>query len=406
MDQPLITIRRVGAWSCFLGSSWTWVIGMLFPILLLRDYGPWGWIVFAVPNVLGAMAMGLVLHRQGLAQRILDRHKVACGVFSNFTFVFHVLVLCWVSAALLGWVSVVIILILVPAARLLNIGSIFKKRRILITGIIVTLVSWWLFYLGSGKPTAWQGVAWDAPTRLTSTELLWFIPAAVMGFGLCPYLDRTFYRARISLSGRAGSLAFVLGFGVVFLSMILFALMYSGVARPIFEFQLRNMVNDAIPASWLAPLCAFVLVQAVFTMVLHEDHGEQRPPRREIWGTLGIAAAALGGVLILRYRLMPESWLGGLTPFEVGYRVFLLAYGVLFPAYVWLCMLPTLRGSVAIHKSGWVALVAAFVALPMAYASFVLATGVWVLGVLLVMLVARGYVEWLGIQSEKQKAVV
>ena len=47
-------------WGVFLGCSWTWIIGMVFPALLLRDYGLYGWFVFATPNVLGAAAMGLV----------------------------------------------------------------------------------------------------------------------------------------------------------------------------------------------------------------------------------------------------------------------------------------------------------------------------------------------------------
>ena len=44
-------------WALFLGVSWTWVIGMFLPVLLVRDYGMLGWIVFAVPNVVGAAAM-------------------------------------------------------------------------------------------------------------------------------------------------------------------------------------------------------------------------------------------------------------------------------------------------------------------------------------------------------------
>src|SRR4051812_22981962 len=41
-------------WAIFLGVSWTWVIGMFLPVLLVRDYGLLGWVVFAIPNVIGA----------------------------------------------------------------------------------------------------------------------------------------------------------------------------------------------------------------------------------------------------------------------------------------------------------------------------------------------------------------
>ncbi|HTL30770.1 MAG TPA: hypothetical protein VL282_16180, partial [Tepidisphaeraceae bacterium] len=34
-------------WAIYLGMSWTWCIGMFLPVLLVRDYGFWGWLVFA-----------------------------------------------------------------------------------------------------------------------------------------------------------------------------------------------------------------------------------------------------------------------------------------------------------------------------------------------------------------------
>src|SRR6266404_3216610 len=56
------TLNWLG-WAVFLAVSWTWCIGMFLPVLLVRDYGLWGWIVFAVPNMIGAAAMGWVMHR-------------------------------------------------------------------------------------------------------------------------------------------------------------------------------------------------------------------------------------------------------------------------------------------------------------------------------------------------------
>lgn len=382
-----------------MGSSWTWVIGMLFPILLVRDFGLWGWIVFAVPNVLGAMAMGFVIHSPAHAERVVQEHKTMFGVFSNFTFVFHVMVLCWVSAALLGWISVVLVLLLVPIARLLNLRSSHKTRRILTAAVMVTLVSWVLFAISATKETAWLGVGFDTPTRLSTMDLLLFVPASVLGFVFCPYLDRTFFRAHRALPGDSGRWGFALGFGVVFFSMIIFALMYSGVMRPIFEFTMRNSIDDAIPSSWLWPVATFVLLQAVFTMTIHEDHDEDEPPRREVLGILAIAFLALIGVLLLRYRLWPVSLMGGLTPFEVGYRVFLLGYGVVFPAYVWLCMLPTRWGRLDLEWKVWVWVCAVILALPMGYASFVMAHSWWIVGVVAVFVAARGVIEWMSLPN-------
>ncbi|MDB5302268.1 MAG: hypothetical protein JWO87_3931, partial [Phycisphaerales bacterium] len=43
-------------WGAFLACSWTWCIGMFLPVLLVRDFGEMGWLVFAAPNVVGAAA--------------------------------------------------------------------------------------------------------------------------------------------------------------------------------------------------------------------------------------------------------------------------------------------------------------------------------------------------------------
>ena len=43
-------------WAIYLGASWTWCIGMFLPVLLVREYGAWAWVVFAVPNVISCAA--------------------------------------------------------------------------------------------------------------------------------------------------------------------------------------------------------------------------------------------------------------------------------------------------------------------------------------------------------------
>ncbi len=61
---------------------------MFLPALLLRDYGWWGFVVFAVPNVVGAAAMGWVL-RPGASEAILARHRPMCEAFSLATIAFQ-----------------------------------------------------------------------------------------------------------------------------------------------------------------------------------------------------------------------------------------------------------------------------------------------------------------------------
>src|SRR3954471_24793497 len=59
--KPTLPFFSALNWAAFLGASWTWCIGMFLPVLLIRDYGPSMWWAFAVPNVIGAAAMGWIL---------------------------------------------------------------------------------------------------------------------------------------------------------------------------------------------------------------------------------------------------------------------------------------------------------------------------------------------------------
>src|SRR6184192_2117105 len=76
------------SWAIYLGMSWTWCIGMFLPVLLVRDFDIWGWVVFAVPNVVGAAAMGWVLSRQG-SYNISHHHQAAVEAFSVVTIAFQ-----------------------------------------------------------------------------------------------------------------------------------------------------------------------------------------------------------------------------------------------------------------------------------------------------------------------------
>src|SRR5688572_21066280 len=104
-------------WAVFLGCSWTWVIGMFLPVLLVRDYGAWAWLVFAVPNVIGAAAMGWVLRDAAASERFVQRHAVAGYAFSVVTIAFHVFFAMWmiqrISGSGLYTVGVALVLLLV-----------------------------------------------------------------------------------------------------------------------------------------------------------------------------------------------------------------------------------------------------------------------------------------------------
>ena len=87
IQNPLATL----GWAVFLGMSWTWCIGMFLPVLMVRDFGFRGWVVFAVPNVVGAAAMGRVLRDAGASERVVATHPTACAAFSAVTILFQVM---------------------------------------------------------------------------------------------------------------------------------------------------------------------------------------------------------------------------------------------------------------------------------------------------------------------------
>src|SRR6059058_3078406 len=84
------------AWAAYLASSWTWCIGMFLPVLLVRDYGVWGWIVFAIPNILGAAAMGWVIRSPEQSRSIVAVHQPAIVIFSTVTAAFQVFFAAWI----------------------------------------------------------------------------------------------------------------------------------------------------------------------------------------------------------------------------------------------------------------------------------------------------------------------
>ena len=46
-----------------LASSWTWIIGMYLPRIMMERHGWAGFLAFAVPNVIGCTAFGFVLRK-------------------------------------------------------------------------------------------------------------------------------------------------------------------------------------------------------------------------------------------------------------------------------------------------------------------------------------------------------
>ena len=379
-------------WACFLGCSWTWVIGMCLPVMLLRDLGVWGWVIFAVPNVVGAAAMGTVLKRAAVSRFLTDRHATALYAFSAVTVGFQFYVVCWLAPG--PWIALLLLPLVgmaIPAAR----------RRIApwlpIIGVAAAVLSWGAFSAANRLDGAWLDVFTDTlPNRLPATDLWFLAPGFLTGFALCPYLDPTFHRARQATTPGTGRIAFVLGFGVVFASMIVFTLMYSGVLRPL----INGEGTETIAPPWRAILGIHIGLQVFFTVTVHLRElfrdAERRPvakpdqpvtshatsPRRHLLALLLIAPVAFA--LLGQPHAATAS---GLSAGEWGYRLFITVYGVFFPGYVLLCMLPTFtpRSDAFRLQVFWIA---AVLGAPLCVMGLVTGPMAWLLGLYAVLGVA------------------
>jgi hypothetical protein len=100
-----------------------------------------------------------------------------------------------------------------------------------------------------------------------------------------------------------------------------------------------------------------------------------------------LASAALGALAWLASTALTYRGFGG---GELVYLLFMAFYGLVFPAYAWLCMTPTWRTPATPDRRTWtVFAIGVALAAPLYWAGFVERRTVWLLPALGVVLVAR-----------------
>ncbi len=311
-------------WAAYLACSWTWCIGMFLPVLLVRDYGIMGWVVFAIPNVIGAAAMGWVL-RDGMSERIVRDHPGAIETFRLVTVVFQLWFLLVYLAPPLGGQDLIGVQLersVVIAAVLLGTVLGLRSRWSLFAWLI-SLGCVAIALLRQG-PTS--GGVVEPPS---GTALLWLAPVCAFGFALCPYLDPTFHQARQSMKASSARVAFSIGFGVLFLTMIAFTLLY---AKWLLEVPLGGPGPGGLILSAVA---VHIGLQLAYTSTVHA----RSRVGSGSWSASRVAfAMVLAGLAALAAAFLPSH--AGLEAREGVYRAFMAFYGLVFPAYVWLCMIP------------------------------------------------------------------
>lgn len=332
-------LRALG-WGAFLACSWTWCIGLFLPVYLVRDFGWHGWIAFAVPNVIGAASVGIAWRRSGASDAFVEQNAGAMRTFSAWTIFFHTAFLGWllaiVSLAFLddwapgaGALGFVIILALALGAM----GSAAFRR----VAVFVYISTWVLLVLAARTgPT----IGLPAPTgMLTEADLALLFPVIAFGFLLCPHLDLTLHRARQECSGSTGTAAFLVGFGVLFLGMIVVSMLYAThMSRATFSLYTIGLIS----------------LQGVFTMGAHwrelfergvvlaprEPSFDLRSRRRRAAVT-GVVTVSVLLIAILIVAALSEGWIDRflkprMSSRELVYKCLLAPYALCFPAWVWI----------------------------------------------------------------------
>jgi hypothetical protein len=367
---------RALSWAAYLGCSWTWCIGMFLPVLLVRDYGLGGWFVFAIPNVLGAAAFGWILARPGASERLVAENRSACVAFSMVTIAFHLFFLAWLFRFIIEpW------LCFAAVGAALSFSLIARNRR----GLDWTLA--WLV-LGVSLVVLCRGLMSPHISERRGLkdgiDLLWLTPVCVFGFLFCPYLDLTFHRAKQGTSVFGGKVAFGIGFGVFFLAMIVLTLLYEGDVvhgdRNFGSFGARGL------QTWVA---VHLAVQCAFTCTAHL-RVLPRWTRIYSWRDGLMRLALLIGLSLGVWFCLSGLKYEGMYRGEVVYRLFMAFYGLVFPAYVWICLMPIRGYAPGPTRRALIACaIAIVIAAPMFWMGFIAGQMIWLVPGLAVVLAAR-----------------
>lgn len=373
---------------------------MFLPVLLLRDAGWMGYLVFFAPNVIGAGAMGFVLRSPEAAARIADRHAPMARLFSIVTLAFHAFWLAWLfgffkqafpvpdqwlmgaAAAGIAWI--------IASGRIVRAGAAPRAAAVLWIVALATAIA--LLARPDTLEPATRAMI-TAPTHPDTA--LWLMPVTVFGFLLCPYLDLTFLLARRRTVGvTGGRIAFGLGFWVLFPVMIGLTAVYAGPIIAVLEGRQPTSV-----APWAGAAILFhIIAQWTFTVRVHlarlvptvtNPSGDAPAPAPDaplfpassyvLPATFAACIGAAGLGLIA--PALPTH--AGLTGGEVVYRCFMSFYGLLFPVYVWSRMIP--RRRMPTHGA-WIS--ACVLAVPFYWMGSIEREGVWLApGILIAMAV-------------------
>jgi len=369
---------------------------MFLPVLLMRDYGLWGFVVFAVPNVIGAGAMGWVLRNREQSLRVLTAHKLMVSSFSAVTAAFHIWLFTW---------------LVVLGSDLFNVQGPNLPFGMFVQVVAPALIVLLVCLFGFFKTAAALALVWSAGIGVRMLDNGWIsMPSAstpihpslvglagvcAFGFALCPYLDATFHLARLRSGRLEARSAFSIGFGCFFLLMILLTAGYAGMVHPALGF---DGGGARMPPIFYGLLLSHIAVQSLFTLSAHSQALVRTLGVRRLVLVASVVSGLCAVIYVAAHALDNRSLSqhARLTGPEIIYRLFMSFYGLLFPAYVWLCMIP-IRGEKHTQKPTrqklTVLAIACMLAAPCYWMGFIKRETHWLIPGLGLVLMARLFIR-------------
>ncbi|MEE9368118.1 MAG: hypothetical protein V3V05_04545 [Pontiella sp.] len=349
---------------------------MFLPALLLRDMGWAGYWIFAIPNVIGAALVGWSIKSRSSSSSFVENHAAAIWWFSAITLAFHFYWILWftnfIQAAfnipayyLAGCIGIVCAFALI-LSRFSRLGKAPQIAFVLLAFSLGVLIS-----------TTSTTDLKDASTPLFNSAQqamapLWMFPVMLFGFLLCPYLDITFHHARQQLdSQKNGRLGFTIGFVGFFSFMILLTTRYAGVIIGAME---GSQFSSIVPL-WLgAAILIHILCQWFFTIHVHLDRMRTLSGAKRKQPMLVVLLVVSGITGVLAPRLPAYA---GLAGGEIIYRLFLSAYGLIFPAYMLHRVIARRKNNTSGWQSGlWISIA---LAVPLFWMGFIERQTVWLI---------------------------
>jgi hypothetical protein len=270
--------------------------------------------------------MGSVIKSREQSVRIVAEHRVMAIVFSLVTIVFQIFFVSWIVRRIWGWWGDSAFIIAAVAFWIIGRRSL---RADVATGLLTFVFSIVAFLV---LLTTNAGLGISRTQMRLSLDLYPLAGVCIFGFALCPYLDLTFHRARVETGDAEAKSAFQFGFALFFFSMIIFTLWYA---------RFLNLTGP-LYFTWLIGLVAIhMLVQAAYTVALHARESMKKLSSGGSIAFLVMIAVAM--VAFMTRGRNPEATYFGVAEGERLYRLFMSFYGLVAPAYVLLCMVPTRR---------------------------------------------------------------